>query len=99
MFTAKVPFYYYLKTATFSADGLLQAVTAFHTTRDVMSFTPVEEFGREKFLSMVEYGHYFITRLPPSGEVVNVILVDGPAGEGFVVKGKPWIEVNINSKV
>jgi len=88
VFAGKVPFYYYLKTAKFSANGQLQGITAFHTTRDVTAFLPVEEFGRDRFLAMVDYGHFFITRLP-SGKLVNVILVSDQQGEQFAVKGKP----------
>lgn len=97
MFKAKDFFYYYIKTADFSANHLLQGITAFRTTAQMDSFLPTEQFDRGKFLEMIEYGHIFMTRVK-DGKLVRLTLDKVASGEQFAIHGKPWIIVEIEKR-
>lgn len=94
MFKAKNLFYYYIKTAEFTADRRLQEITAFRTTAHMDSFLPTEKFDRDQFLEMVEYEHVFMTRLK-TDKLVRITLDMGASGEKFAVHGKPWLKIEI----
>jgi len=97
MFKAKNYNYYYIKAADFSADKLLQGITAFRTTVKMDSFLPTEQFGRDQFLEMIEYGHIFMTRLKDE-KLVRITLDKGASGEQFAVHGKPWLKIETLNK-
>ncbi len=94
MFKAKNIFYYYIKTAEFSTDNLLQGVTAFRTTAHMDSFLPTEQFGRDQFLEMIDYGHIFMTGAKDN-KLVRITLDKVTCGEQFAIHGKPWLKIDL----
>jgi len=93
MLTPHVVDYFYVKSVEYvGSPARLDKVLLFRTSRNLMNFFPSELWTRDEFMSKVNIGDIFITRLK-NGDPQFINFVEDPAGDRFVVKGRPDIPV------